>query len=200
MKPGRLTVLTGPSGSGKSTLAKLLLGFYPPEDGRITIDGRDIRHFSANELRQYFGVVPQETRALLRNDLREPARGEPERGVRRWGERLQDRRDPRLHREAAEGLQHRDRRARRRALRRAEAAPRHRPRHPEAPARPDLRRGDEQPRPGHRGEIRADREQAERRGDDPLLAHQLPKGLQSTKCFSLSSEKAVQMRLYEHER
>jgi subfamily B ATP-binding cassette protein HlyB/CyaB len=61
LKPGRLTVLTGPSGSGKSTLAKLLLGFYQPTDGAITIDGRDIRHLSANELRQYFGVVPQET-------------------------------------------------------------------------------------------------------------------------------------------
>jgi subfamily B ATP-binding cassette protein HlyB/CyaB len=61
LKPGKLTVLTGPSGSGKSTLAKLLLGFYQPEGGQITIDGRDIRHFSANELRQYFGVVPQET-------------------------------------------------------------------------------------------------------------------------------------------
>ena len=61
LKPNKLTVLTGPSGSGKSTLAKLLLGFYQPDDGRITIDGRDIRHFAANELRQYFGVVPQET-------------------------------------------------------------------------------------------------------------------------------------------
>jgi subfamily B ATP-binding cassette protein HlyB/CyaB len=61
LKPGTLTVLTGPSGCGKSTLAKLLLGFYQPEDGRIAIDGRDIRHLSANELRQYFGVVPQET-------------------------------------------------------------------------------------------------------------------------------------------
>ena len=61
LKPGKLTVLTGPSGCGKSTLAKLLLGFYQPEEGRITIDGRDVRHFSANELRQYFGVVPQET-------------------------------------------------------------------------------------------------------------------------------------------
>ena len=61
LKPGKVTVLTGPSGSGKSTLAKLLLGFYQPQDGRITIDGRDIRHFPANELRQYFGVVPQET-------------------------------------------------------------------------------------------------------------------------------------------
>jgi len=61
LKPGKLTVLTGPSGSGKSTLAKLLLGFYQPTDGRIEIDGKDIRHLSANELRQYFGIVPQET-------------------------------------------------------------------------------------------------------------------------------------------
>src|SRR5262245_17608227 len=61
LKPGKLSVLTGPSGCGKSTLAKLLLGFYPPSEGRIAIDGRDLRHLSANELRQYFGVVPQET-------------------------------------------------------------------------------------------------------------------------------------------
>jgi ATP-binding cassette, subfamily B, bacterial HlyB/CyaB len=61
LKPGKLTVLSGPSGSGKSTLAKLMLGFYQPSDGAITIDARDIRHLSANELRQYFGVVPQET-------------------------------------------------------------------------------------------------------------------------------------------
>jgi subfamily B ATP-binding cassette protein HlyB/CyaB len=61
LKPGKLTVLTGASGCGKSTLAKLMLGFYQPTDGRITIDGRDIRHFSANELRHHFGVVPQET-------------------------------------------------------------------------------------------------------------------------------------------
>jgi subfamily B ATP-binding cassette protein HlyB/CyaB len=61
LKPGKLTVLTGPSGCGKSTLAKLMLGFYQPSDGQITIDGRDLRHLSANELRQYFGVVPQET-------------------------------------------------------------------------------------------------------------------------------------------
>jgi ATP-binding cassette, subfamily B, bacterial HlyB/CyaB len=61
LTPGKLTVLTGPSGCGKSTLAKLMLGFYQPTDGRLTIDGRDIRHLSANELRQHFGVVPQET-------------------------------------------------------------------------------------------------------------------------------------------
>ncbi len=51
----------GPSGSGKSTLAKLLLGFYRPVEGCILVDGQDARHFSANELRARFGVVPQET-------------------------------------------------------------------------------------------------------------------------------------------
>lgn len=55
------TALLGPSGSGKSTLAKLMLGFYLPTAGRISIDGIDIRHLAANELRATFGVVPQET-------------------------------------------------------------------------------------------------------------------------------------------
>jgi len=59
--PGHLTVVTGPSGCGKSTLAKLLLGFYQPAEGRITLDGKEIRHLAANELRATFGVVPQET-------------------------------------------------------------------------------------------------------------------------------------------
>jgi subfamily B ATP-binding cassette protein HlyB/CyaB len=61
LQPGKTTLLVGPSGSGKSTLAKLLLGFYRPTEGAILLDGRDIRHFSANELRAKFGVVPQET-------------------------------------------------------------------------------------------------------------------------------------------
>ena len=51
----------GPSGSGKSTFTKLLQGFYQPAGGTIKIDGNDIRYLSANELRHYFGVVPQET-------------------------------------------------------------------------------------------------------------------------------------------
>lgn len=58
---GRCVALMGPSGSGKSTFAKLLQGFYQAEEGSIAIDGRDIQYLSANELRQYFGVVPQET-------------------------------------------------------------------------------------------------------------------------------------------
>lgn len=61
VKPGSVIAIMGQSGSGKSTLAKLLQGFYQPTDGRIRIDGIDITNLSANELRHYFGVVPQET-------------------------------------------------------------------------------------------------------------------------------------------
>ena len=60
-QPGRLSVIMGPSGCGKSTLAKLMLGFYQPQEGQITLDGKDIRTLAANELRSVFGVVPQET-------------------------------------------------------------------------------------------------------------------------------------------
>ena len=61
LRPGACVALMGRSGSGKSTLAKLLQGFYLPTEGQIKIDGRDIRHLATNELRSYFGVVPQET-------------------------------------------------------------------------------------------------------------------------------------------
>jgi subfamily B ATP-binding cassette protein HlyB/CyaB len=61
IEPGRTVAIMGPSGSGKSTLAKLLQGFYWPSAGQIRVDGIDIRHLSANELRANFGVVPQET-------------------------------------------------------------------------------------------------------------------------------------------
>jgi ATP-binding cassette, subfamily B, bacterial HlyB/CyaB len=61
LRPGTTVALMGGSGTGKSTLAKLLQGFYLPSQGSIKVDGIDARHLSANELRTYFGVVPQET-------------------------------------------------------------------------------------------------------------------------------------------
>jgi ATP-binding cassette, subfamily B, bacterial HlyB/CyaB len=61
VRPGQTLAIMGASGSGKSTLAKLMLGFCQPTQGSIQIDGVDIRNLSANELRAYFGVVPQET-------------------------------------------------------------------------------------------------------------------------------------------
>lgn len=61
IEPGQTVAVMGPSGCGKSTLTKLLQAFYLPTHGRIKIDGIDIRNLSANELRNHFGVVPQET-------------------------------------------------------------------------------------------------------------------------------------------
>jgi len=77
IEPGACVALTGPSGSGKSTLAKLLQGFYLPSAGSIRIDGRDTRQLAANELRRYFGVVPQETRLFSGTLLENVAAAQP---------------------------------------------------------------------------------------------------------------------------
>ena len=58
---GHCAVIMGPSGCGKSTFAKLMLGFYQPQEGNIKVFGQDISYLTANELRNHFGVVPQET-------------------------------------------------------------------------------------------------------------------------------------------
>lgn len=60
-RPGHLTVVTGASGCGKSTLAKLLLGFCTASEGRLLLDGIDVRQLAPDELRGSFGVVPQDT-------------------------------------------------------------------------------------------------------------------------------------------
>lgn len=64
--PGKTVAVVGGSGSGKSTLARLLLRFYDVVDGRITVDGQDIRTVSSDSLRRAIGVVPQDT--ILFND------------------------------------------------------------------------------------------------------------------------------------
>ncbi|MFC9661291.1 ABC transporter ATP-binding protein [Nocardia sp. NPDC127606] len=70
LTPGTITALVGPSGSGKSTLAKLLPRFYDVGAGRITIDGRDIREFTSEELYRTVGFVFQDVR-LIRGTVRE---------------------------------------------------------------------------------------------------------------------------------
>ena len=77
IQPGQCLALMGPSGSGKSTLAKLLQGFYQPNEGAILLDGLDIRHMPANELRSVFGVVPQETRLFAESIRYNLALGDP---------------------------------------------------------------------------------------------------------------------------
>ncbi|GHM58651.1 MAG: ABC transporter ATP-binding protein [Candidatus Mesenet longicola] len=57
---GETVALVGPSGSGKSTILKLLLRFYDPNEGNITIDDTDIRSLTMESLRSLFGLVPQD--------------------------------------------------------------------------------------------------------------------------------------------
>ena len=64
--PGRTIALCGPSGSGKSTVLNLLLRFYDPTDGRVTLDGRDVRSITKESLRRQFALVQQES--FLFND------------------------------------------------------------------------------------------------------------------------------------
>jgi ABC-type multidrug transport system fused ATPase/permease subunit len=58
--PGTTVALVGHTGAGKSTIAKLLARFYDPRDGRITIDGHDLRQVTQESLRRQLGIVPQE--------------------------------------------------------------------------------------------------------------------------------------------
>ena len=60
-RPGEVVALVGPSGAGKSTLVTLLPRFFDPVEGRITVDGIDLRDVAPHELRGHVGVVPQET-------------------------------------------------------------------------------------------------------------------------------------------
>lgn len=56
---GRFVALVGPSGAGKSTLASLLVGLYPPSEGRILFDGRDLTELDLRTVRSQVGIVPQ---------------------------------------------------------------------------------------------------------------------------------------------
>jgi ABC-type multidrug transport system fused ATPase/permease subunit len=57
---GTTVALVGHTGAGKSTIAKLLARFYDPREGRITIDGVDLREVTQESLRRQLGIVPQE--------------------------------------------------------------------------------------------------------------------------------------------
>jgi ATP-binding cassette subfamily B protein len=59
IKPGELVAIVGRSGSGKTTLAKLLVGFYPPTDGKLTVDGYDINVVDKEYYRAQVGYVMQ---------------------------------------------------------------------------------------------------------------------------------------------
>ena len=58
---GQNVAIVGPTGAGKTTIVNLLMRFYDPDSGKITIDGHDIGEISRNEVRNLFGMVLQDT-------------------------------------------------------------------------------------------------------------------------------------------
>lgn len=67
IKAGEKVGLVGRSGAGKSTIVNLLLRFYDVEQGRVLIDGQDVRHVIQNSLRSQIGMVTQDTSLLHRS-------------------------------------------------------------------------------------------------------------------------------------
>jgi subfamily B ATP-binding cassette protein MsbA len=75
---GSTVALVGPSGAGKSTIVKLLARFYDVEQGRVTVDGTDVREVTLQSLRRNIAIVPQEP-ILLSGTIAENLRyGKPE--------------------------------------------------------------------------------------------------------------------------
>jgi ABC-type transport system involved in Fe-S cluster assembly fused permease/ATPase subunit len=60
-KPGTTTAFVGESGGGKTTVLRLLFRFYDVQEGRIEVDGKDVRDITIDSLRRHIGVVPQDT-------------------------------------------------------------------------------------------------------------------------------------------
>jgi ATP-binding cassette subfamily B protein len=59
--PGERVAVVGATGAGKTTIVNLLVRFYDPQQGRVLVDGRDVREFQLDRLRRRIAVVPQDT-------------------------------------------------------------------------------------------------------------------------------------------
>lgn len=72
IRPGEVAALVGPSGAGKTTITYLLPRLYDPTEGRVTLDGYDLRHLSVDSIANHIGMVTQETYLFhdsIRNNL-----------------------------------------------------------------------------------------------------------------------------------
>jgi ABC-type multidrug transport system fused ATPase/permease subunit len=61
IEPGQMTALVGPSGAGKSTIASLIMRFFDPDHGQITLDGVDLKQLDKHQLRSCLGLVSQDS-------------------------------------------------------------------------------------------------------------------------------------------
>lgn len=61
VEPGKTVAIVGPTGAGKTTIVNLLMRFYEIDEGRITVDGVDIRDIAREDVRSMFGMVLQDT-------------------------------------------------------------------------------------------------------------------------------------------
>lgn len=78
VRPGETVALVGPSGAGKTTMLQLLLRFYDPQQGRVVLDGVDLRDMARSEFRKALALVPQDP-VIFATSARENIRfGRPE--------------------------------------------------------------------------------------------------------------------------
>ena len=146
---GKSIAIVGPSGSGKSTLLNLILRLYVPDEGRVTIDGVDIRRVTRESLRQSMAVVFQENMLFnmsIRENIRLGKEGATDEEVEQAARKAE------IHRyimSLPQKIRHLGRRARRYAVRRP--APAHRDRARDRPQSlgPAAGRGDLGARPDH---------------------------------------------------
>ena len=81
VSPGERIALVGPSGAGKSTLFQLLLRFYDPQDGRISIDDIPVDRLSLQQLRHQYAMVPQDSVIFATSALENIRYGRPDAAI-----------------------------------------------------------------------------------------------------------------------
>lgn len=89
VRTGEVLAIVGPSGSGKTTLVNLLLRFYDPVEGRVTINGMDLRKLDLRSLRSRIGIVSQETvlfNTTVAENIAYGSPGAPRRAIERAAE------------------------------------------------------------------------------------------------------------------
>ena len=78
MRPGKTVALVGPSGAGKSTVLQLLLRFYDPQQGRLSMDGVPLQQLDLQALRTRIAIVPQEPVIFSASAMENIRYGRPE--------------------------------------------------------------------------------------------------------------------------